>query len=364
MKTPSRVWLAAALACQSPVDLQVVQRGTTPSARLPVRCEFPQGTSRVDLRIYRPDGALERTERHAVSTEIGTTVGTVLQPRVNVEVDAVDARGTVLATHRAERVGAGEVFLTAGQSNSTASGSEMQHAASDFAVNLDPFSGRFVKYDDETIHPGGGTPWPTFASELSAQLAGVPVAVIEAGCGGTFSAQWQPAAALVYWGDRVFCARPDEAVPTSNLFEKLVETGRRVKQISGGFRAVLWHQGESDSLSNVSQRDYERNMVTLIDKSAARWAAFGIARPTWIAARTTAPQGNRRQRDRIRAAQTNLARRGVVRAGPDTDVLGPEFRAPDGIHFNGPGLRAHGAMWVQPVLGQMPYRIPPTMRSR
>ncbi len=49
----------------------------------------------------------------------------------------------------------------------------------------------------------------------------------------------------------------------------------------------------------------------------------------------------------FRAAQKSLWDDGVAQPGPDTDALGPEYRA--GVHFNERGLKSHGELWAEKV---------------
>ena len=43
---------------------------------------------------------------------------------------------------------------------------------------------------------------------------------------------------------------------------------------------------------------------------------------------------------------------GSALAGPDTDALKGSLRERDGegVHFSGPGLRAHGTRWAEKIL--------------
>ena len=53
----------------------------------------------------------------------------------------------------------------------------------------------------------------------------------------------------------------------------------------------------------------------------------------------------------IRAAQSALWKDGVALEGPDSDALKGELRenGGKGVHFSGPGLRAHAAKWAEKV---------------
>jgi hypothetical protein len=53
----------------------------------------------------------------------------------------------------------------------------------------------------------------------------------------------------------------------------------------------------------------------------------------------------------IRAAQASLWKDRLALEGPDTDALKGDSRdnGGRGVHFSGPGLREHAALWVEKV---------------
>ena len=127
----------------------------------------------------------------------------------------------------------------------------------------------------------------------------------------------------------------------------------RMKQLGPhGFRAVLWHQGESDAnqkdatrtLSGKLYREYMEKLIRTSRQDIGWDAPWFVARATYhIPGDESSPD--------IRAAQAALWKDGVALEGPDTDTLKGAMRENDGqgVHFSGPGLRAHAALWVQKV---------------
>ena len=122
----------------------------------------------------------------------------------------------------------------------------------------------------------------------------------------------------------------------------------------GGFRAVLWHQGESDAnqadpsrtLAGTRYREYLR---TVIQESRRR---IGWEPPWFVAQVSYHVPGDEASPD-IRAAQAALWQEGVALEGPDSDALKGSFRdsGGKGVHFSGPGLREHGKRWADKVGG-------------
>ena len=127
----------------------------------------------------------------------------------------------------------------------------------------------------------------------------------------------------------------------------------RMKQLGPhGFRAVLWHQGESDAnqkdatrtLPGKLYREYLERLIRDTRKDIG-WDA-----PWFVAQVSYHGPGDEASPD-IRAAQASLWKDGVALEGPDTDALKGELRenGGKGVHFSGPGLREHAARWAEKV---------------
>lgn len=230
----------------------------------------------------------------------------------------------VLATTSVKHVGIGEVLLGAGQSNSTNSGQFKTKQTSGMASS---FGGGHWQLADDP-QPGvadrtqGGSFWPTLGDALYAKY-GVPIGVAATGYGGTSVNQWQP---------------------DGGLFQDWLLT--RARQLGpGGFRALLWHQGESDvAMSSDEYFDKLRRTITASRKEAG-WEF------PWIVAQASYHNPEKTHFENIRAAQARLWEEGVALQGPDTDELGGDHRDFDGqgIHFSPKGLAAHGELWAEKV---------------
>ena len=111
-----------------------------------------------------------------------------------------------------------------------------------------------------------------------------------------------------------------------------------------GFRAVLWHQGESDANQKDAARTlpgklYRESLERLIRdtrKDLGRDAPWFVARASYHG------PGDEGSAD-VRDAQASLWKDGIALEGPDTDALKGEWRdgGGKGVHFSGPGLREH-----------------------
>lgn len=231
--------------------------------------------------------------------------------------------GKVVASAKVDRFGVGEVFVGAGQSNSTNSG---QYRIQQTSGMVSSFSGTYWRPANDP-QPGchdasiGGSFWPAFGDAMYARFT-VPIGVAPTGHGGTSTTQWNPGGELHNW-----------------MMTRIGQLG------PGGFRAILWHQGESDWA--METEEYHRRMKEIVigTRLAAGWEV------PWFNAHATYHNTEHPQWPKIRAAQEQLWKEGLTLEGPDTDTLQVPSRdlGGAGIHFNPEGLKAHGELWAEKV---------------
>lgn len=222
-----------------------------------------------------------------------------------------------------EKVGVGELFVIAGQSNSTNSG---EHKITQSSGMVSSFSGSAWQIADDPqpgVHDNsqGGSPWPAFGDAMYAKYK-VPIGIASTGHGGTSINQWQPGGELFNW-----------------MLSRIYQLG------AGGFRAVLWHQGESDV--GMTTDEYAQKFTSTIraSKQLAGWEF------PWVVAQVSYHNPEKPSFDTTRNAQKRLWDQGIALEGPDTDTLGGDNRdfGGKGIHFSPKGLKAHGEMWAEKV---------------
>ncbi|MCY2930847.1 MAG: hypothetical protein NTV86_15390 [Planctomycetota bacterium] len=244
----------------------------------------------------------------------------------DVEVRAIKD-GSIVGASTIQRVGVGEIFVTAGQSNSCNFGSPTQQPKDD-RVNALSYTGAANLWqtanDPQPNGSGGGgsggSPWPAMG-DLLADRYGVPIGIVSTGYGGTTVGQWQPGGGLY-----------------ANLKNAISKLG------PGGFRAVLWHQGESDASGGTSAGNYAQLLENVIAQSRAD-AGFevpwGVALASYLPG---TPAAN--------MAQVIAGQHQVIDTFPDvflgssTDNYHNLGWVSDGIHFNDIGLKDHGRQWA------------------
>jgi hypothetical protein len=339
----------AALRVVRPVEWAVVQRHSRGEGAIPVevRASLPAAgaiEARVALAADAPWQSLAREEE--------TFTGLIAAPAGGwhrLEVRAV-VEDVVVREATVERVGVGEVFVVAGQSNSANHGEERLAPATDRVVTLDPEGVWRVGADPQPGASGdGGSFLPALGDRLEAEFK-VPIGLVACGIGATSVREWLPE------GSRF------PAPPTLTARVRPVAGGGfesdgaafamlvgRMKQLEPtGFRGVLWHQGESDANQQDRSRTlpgplYEALLGRVIRDTRAE---IGRNVPWFVARATYHVPGDESSTD-IRAAQAAVCRDGLALPGPDTDRLKGPLRDSGGrgVHFSGAGQRRHAEAW-------------------
>ena len=253
-----------------------------------------------------------------------------------------------------EHAGIGEVFVVSGQSNSTNYGEEAQQTRTGMVATFDGHDWRLANDPQPGVQDNSrqGSFLPAFGDALFERYK-VPVGIASVGSGSTSVRQWLPE------GSR-FSTPPTNTrsvvetddghwESTGALFNGMLE---RIRQLGPhGFRAVLWHQGESDAHQGTGHEieagEYQRLMERLIHEMRSR---AGWPFP-WFVAQATYHNPADAATPAIRDAQAALWKEGLALQGPDTDTLTGESRQNHGagVHMSAGGLQAHGKLWAEAV---------------
>jgi hypothetical protein len=355
------------LRLTAPLDYQVFQRHSRLQGSVRVRGVAAGDCDAIQSRLIgksvtgKLSGKWQPLQLEPKTREFQGDLATATGGWYRIEVQAIRG-GKVLDRSIVEHVGVGEVFVVAGQSNSSNHGSPRQRTLTGMVAS---FGGKKWGLANDP-QPGGsgdgGSFMPAFGDALHKKY-GVPIGIASAGVGATSVRQWLPK------GERmsqrptidafVKAVGPGQWESTGQLFDGLMQ---RIEGLGPrGCRAVLWHQGESDAGQarsgypasvQISGDQYRQFMEKLIRASRAR-AGWEIP---WFVAEATYHSEQDPADEEFRGAQRALWESEIALEGPDTDALRKDYR--DGVHFNAKGLQAHGRLWADKVGAWLDKKLP------
>lgn len=266
--------------------------------------------------------------------------------------------GTIIGRDVVSRVGVGEVFIVAGQSNAEGIHNYGAVGASDERVNTVLFNNRTqASVSDPSnisigpitaegiIGPRGRSAWCWGAlGDLLVKRLNVPVLFMNVGWESTPIKQWFDSSKGIAT-QNIFTGEPlPPGQPYANLRMALKYYGSVL-----GVRAVLWVQGETDNYLKISKNDYQGALQSLINSARADQGAAVYV--PWVLSRTS--------RIDIGISQDIIDGQNAVIAssfnkayeGPYTDNI--QVPRVDGVHFKNEGLIAVARAWDE----SMPSRF-------
>ena len=348
-----------------PTTRAVLQRNATNQATIRITGYYTAPLTRVEARLIARDGQGTTTEWQTIQNNAtgGTFAGdlTGLGGWYDLKVRGMNSDQPVGTETTVERIGIGEVFVIAGQSNAQGVHQDAPNPQNDRVncVNYrypnngfpnDPPTPVFTRLDNTpgfTIAPRGQGSWCWGQlGDLLVKRLNVPVMFFNAAYDGTAVQNWAQSAPEggtaygVYNGDAY---QPRQ--PYINLKIALQFYCNTL-----GVRSVLWHQGEADNLIQSKQDFYVQQLQIVIKQTRDD---FGRNVP-WMVARASygdppiLPGGN----PVILAAQNQvIASTANVYAGPNTDLIqtprnrDPRGVANEGLHFDEAGLVEVASAW-------------------
>ncbi len=341
----------------SPRDYQVFQRQSAARGLVRMVGKVGGNVERVEVQL---DGDWQEL---AFDSKTGTFKTEFSAPTGGWYVCRVRARaaGAIVASMEIPHVGVGEVFVVSGQSNSANHGEERQSLQSDRVTAFDGTVWRPAHDPQPGASGDGGSFIPPFGEAMAARF-NVPVGVVSCGIGATSVREWLPRG-VTFRHPPTLVGRVRQ-LPNGDwesqgaAFEMMMARMRALGP--HGFRAVLWHQGESDANqpdpARALPRDLYRSCLEQLirdSRSAIGWEA------PWFVAQVSYHGPGDEFSPEIRAAQKSLWDDGIALEGPDTDALKGSLRDSGGrgVHFSGTGLREHAARWVEKVAPWLATRL-------
>jgi hypothetical protein len=347
----------AGLSILEPLDYQVIQRHSKSEGTIWIRGTLDHKNSAaaiIEIRFLSGDSASDwsrlvvRREEMQFEGSIQYRAGGWYRVEMRARVD-----NAVIAESSVEHVGIGEVFVVAGQSNSANHGEVRQSTRTNRVATLADKRWQIANDPQPGASGNQGSFLPPFGDEMARRFD-VPIGFVACGIGATSVREWLPKGATfpnpptiesrVQRQSEILWASKGDAY--SMLVSRMKHMGRF------GFRAVLWHQGESDANQKDTSRTLPGNLYREYLASVIRNSREDIGwHAPWFVAQVSYHVPGDEASSEIRDAQASLWKDGIALQGPDSDALKGEMRerGGKGVHFSDLGLREHASRWADKV---------------
>jgi len=322
----------------APTTRHIVQRAATNVGSIEIEGTYSVGVpERIEARAVVMAGAgnngtttVWQTIEAAPSANSfsGTLTNVPAGGWYQIEVRTVIS-GTPSTAAVMEKVGVGDIYITAGQSNSA-------NFAAGQAPQDDRISARTSTTDSTWqlgTHPlpisngGGGSVWTWLANRLIA-AEDIPIGLVSLGQGGSAASSW--------------------ASPSGGNYNARLKPAVQSFPVNG-FRAALWHQGETDSIGGVTAATHSGYLNAMISQSRidAGWTI-----PWYLAEASYHPSSNLSKQEPIAAGQRlSIHGDALTFFGPGTDEL--HLTGGGSLHFSAVGTDAHAHGWADILLGSV-----------
>ena len=356
----------------SPLDYQVVQRATRTEGKLAIA-----GSILPETRETLPLNAVEarltgesllgdlpdKWQPLPFDPRVASFRGELVVPAggwYRLEVRAL-RQGQPVTTNTVDHVGMGEIFVIAGQSNSANYGEKKNRTQTGLVAAFDGTKWQLAADPEPGAGGKKGSFMPLFGDAMVGRFH-VPVGIVAMGIGSTSVREWLPAGVafsrLPTLTHNVVTIAVGQWESSGKNFENFTA---RMKQLgANGFRAVLWHQGESDAKQSDPQctlpgQFYRQYLERVISDSRRE---IGWNAPWFVAQASYHNPGDTNSPD-IREAQKSVCDDGFAILGADTDTLLGSMREKNGtgIHLSAAGLKAHAQLWVVAVAPWLEHQL-------
>ncbi|WP_169853278.1 sialate O-acetylesterase [Anaerohalosphaera lusitana] len=317
------------LSLSQPKTRAVFQRNDHDIAMVPVQGTYADPLTLIEARAVVMDGFSgspsdwQIIDESPIGGSFSGTLSVAAGGWYSIEIRTFDGE-TPGPTAAVDRVGVGEVFIISGQSNSANFGQPKMTPTHDTVSAWTGSSWRHA-YDPQPIANGNnGSPWSRLGDILVARFD-VPIGFVTTGIGATRVGQWVP------------------GTPYYTRIRSAIED-----MGENGMRAILWHQGESDSIAGTSASVYASRLNSIIAQTRVD-AGWDV--PWGVALASYHPYSTSAQEAEVRAGQESVITGDpLVFQGADTDDFHNLGWLADSVHFDGTGLLEHARWWEVSII--------------
>jgi hypothetical protein len=345
--------VSAEIKIKFPSDRAVFQRDKSNSATIFISGIYTRIIDRVDARLIPINGG-ELVDWTTIQSNLqgGSYFGSLPAKGGWYRLEVRGWKGgQIIDQQHLERVGVGEVFLVAGQSNGQGYFDRGGHRAEDDRVNC---------IDHDNVNTGiENLPYPQFAHlESNSRISprgrsawswgklgdilvgrlGVPVLFYNAAWYGSSSRNWRESSTGGSTNSEYDPSQRFE--PSGSPYGTMKAVLQYYVPITG-IRGILWVQGEADNDVNTSADTYFNNIRAVIERSRSDSGK----NLSWMVSLTS--YNNKNGVDN----QVNDGQKRVISSvpnvfeGPNTDKIQIPRIDGEGVHFEGGALSQLGEAW-------------------
>ncbi len=372
----------AQISITFPVERIVFQRDNSNKATVQISGNYYQAVDRIEAKLTPVNGGntVDWTPMSQLSNGFFSGSVSVSGGWYKLEVRGISGGNTINAP-AVERVGVGEVFVIAGQSNAQGitdsrvtppepSDDRVNIGnASNYTTGISSQDPTFYMYNSNTlptpayplipsfkklsandrIAPIGLTAWYWGRlGDMLAQRLNVPILFYNAGFASTTANNWRESSEGKRTQNR-YCTScgEDSFFPAGYPYNNLKNTLNYYVSLTG-VRSVLWHQGEADDFTmQTSTASYVNDLTAVIQKSRQD---LGFNQLSWVVSRVSY-NSQKTWQPVINAQNQIISSVANVYAGPSTDNIDiPRLGPPADVHFTGNGLPAVAEAWFNAIV--------------
>jgi hypothetical protein len=293
----------AQLTLTAPFNNQIVQRDTAGIASIPITAYTLQPYASIEGRLTPIEGNVQKAkvwefDEEQVREGFLTAFVRAETGWYYLKISATTQNG-VVDTISVARVGVGEIFLVAGNSNAMGLPGLGAKSASKQVVSINAVNKELnaenitvapnepmqesafaVLEKDNFIFPSGETAWYWGElGDLISKRLKTPVLFLNAAWAAANSESYRDAAT----GKDAYNPYVGKFWPNRQPYSNIVNTIRNLNS-QLGIRAILWSHGENDAQLKFTEQNYFSNIQTLITNSR-KDASYNVP---WIIARNSA----------------------------------------------------------------------------
>lgn len=334
-----------------PLSRSVFQRDNNNNSSINISGNFSGLLDKVEARfIAIKDGQGTPTDWKLIADKptngsfIGTIVGTGGWYQLQVRGWL---NGVITSQQIVDKVGIGEVFLIAGQSNAEGKRNYGEKSSTDDRVNC--FNYEKIDYLDEippfqsfshiestsSIAPRGQGSWCWGElGDLLAKRLNVPIMFFNAAYQGTSIENWYSSSIGVTTSHPFYKYTFPKDTPYSYL---RITLQYYISQL--GLRAVLWNQGEAELELKTTEDYYATSLKRIIDKSRFESGK----KISWMISKTSLTLSDQTYAPTINAQTKVINPTDYIFEGPNTDQI--QVPRIDGVHFQNAGITDLAKAW-------------------